>query len=634
MFWHRFLIVIFLFVFSSFYFNNLFAQSCQDCGQRLVGIYDPSISPAIMQNADQYDLTGNMNLFGVGGIIDSTLRSIDKKISCIKLHDFFLWETQPDTLNLKGQDGSIPDWLITPPQGSIKTVDYIIESSVEGTPGNFKLNLSLEAAYSREVIISSSISFTSLNGIPTAVSGLLSNSFIPLYDRIFNWEISKRDNDPDISVSPAEIKVLNGQEEININEELKVDFLYLDCDKTPLKNRKIYLKGGEALGVKFDNSIGGQFTTDYVTTDNEGKASAIFKVGDIPGEVVMSVYNIYKTPTGYSNFSEGFAILYTKQNPADYWHVRISTSTDYFSHRDTSWIDYVLNVPYSGYLKTTTNKSASSDAYGWILNASNEDGVFYYTDDIPIVAATAKGGFMDVSISSNEDYISGLTVSGDKRIDTYTGHADHSSFNLQFYYNENTGDKSFGAGITFSGSGEYHGKAYDNGWKDYSSEISDYGDHISLGWSDGEPNGFLNKLSDGGYVGAFTFDTTYKMKTYTGTLSIIEHKTISIAIHPNSPLTSINKSKLKNPNKFVLLQNYPNPFNPETKICYSVPVYGHVTLKLFNLIGEEIETLVNEIKSPGIYEIVFNKKQLTSGVYFYKLSAGGYSEVKKLVILK
>ena len=88
------------------------------------------------------------------------------------------------------------------------------------------------------------------------------------------------------------------------------------------------------------------------------------------------------------------------------------------------------------------------------------------------------------------------------------------------------------------------------------------------------------------------------------------------------------------PLKFSLEQNYPNPFNPSTIIRYSVPSNEYVSLKLFDVLGNEISTLVNEQKSAGNYEIKFNANNLASGIYFYKMTAGSFRSVKKLLLLK
>jgi hypothetical protein len=85
---------------------------------------------------------------------------------------------------------------------------------------------------------------------------------------------------------------------------------------------------------------------------------------------------------------------------------------------------------------------------------------------------------------------------------------------------------------------------------------------------------------------------------------------------------------------FVLYQNYPNPFNQSTKIKYQVARSGNVTLKVYDILGREVATIVNEEKKPGVYEVEFNGSALSSGVYFYKLNAGDFTQIKKLLLLK
>ena len=88
------------------------------------------------------------------------------------------------------------------------------------------------------------------------------------------------------------------------------------------------------------------------------------------------------------------------------------------------------------------------------------------------------------------------------------------------------------------------------------------------------------------------------------------------------------------PAKFSLEQNYPNPFNPSTLIKYQIPVSDNVTIKVYDVLGNEITTLVNEFKPAGSYSISFNGSKLSSGVYFYRLQTSGFNEIKKMVYLK
>jgi hypothetical protein len=88
------------------------------------------------------------------------------------------------------------------------------------------------------------------------------------------------------------------------------------------------------------------------------------------------------------------------------------------------------------------------------------------------------------------------------------------------------------------------------------------------------------------------------------------------------------------PAKFNLSQNYPNPFNPVTKINFALPVKGFVTVKVFNILGKEVATLVSDTKEPGYYSVDFNASNLSSGVYYYKLESGSFSDVKKMMLIK
>jgi hypothetical protein len=88
------------------------------------------------------------------------------------------------------------------------------------------------------------------------------------------------------------------------------------------------------------------------------------------------------------------------------------------------------------------------------------------------------------------------------------------------------------------------------------------------------------------------------------------------------------------PTEFALYQNYPNPFNPTTKIRYQLPQESKVTLKLYDILGSEVITLLNEKREPGVYEVELNASQLSSGTYIYRMISDGFVETKKMVLMK
>jgi hypothetical protein len=135
----------------------------------------------------------------------------------------------------------------------------------------------------------------------------------------------------------------------------------------------------------------------------------------------------------------------------------------------------------------------------------------------------------------------------------------------------------------------------------------------------------------------FTFDVEYNIgKT--------EADTVEFMITDNKSIYLTKQFILEysTPTEYKLEQNYPNPFNPTTKIRYSIPnVETHrdasvrnVTLKVYDILGNEITTLVNEQKEPGYYEVEFNASQFASGVYIYRLISGQFVSTKKMLMIK
>jgi len=123
------------------------------------------------------------------------------------------------------------------------------------------------------------------------------------------------------------------------------------------------------------------------------------------------------------------------------------------------------------------------------------------------------------------------------------------------------------------------------------------------------------------------------------TLSIFEEGSLSNTYPPQygtqPDLNSDDNENIKlTPEVFSLGQNYPNPFNPSTKISFAVPTQEFVTVNVYDILGRKVETLMNETKSPGYYEINFNADKLPSGTYIYEIRAGNFVETKKMVLLK
>ncbi|MEI7485012.1 MAG: T9SS type A sorting domain-containing protein, partial [Ignavibacteriota bacterium] len=123
---------------------------------------------------------------------------------------------------------------------------------------------------------------------------------------------------------------------------------------------------------------------------------------------------------------------------------------------------------------------------------------------------------------------------------------------------------------------------------------------------------------------AYMVSSTY---IYAGTGAQVIRRNLSEFIGIRSISTEI-------PSAYSLSQNYPNPFNPRTVIRFQLSVVGLTALKIYDIMGREIQTLVNEKLQPGTYEATFDGSNLSSGTYFYKLTSGDFSATKKLTLLK
>jgi hypothetical protein len=140
------------------------------------------------------------------------------------------------------------------------------------------------------------------------------------------------------------------------------------------------------------------------------------------------------------------------------------------------------------------------------------------------------------------------------------------------------------------------------------------------------------------YENAETPDTAYISISLADTATGIPHIGSTfwiddLSFGPTAP-TDVKGSPNATPTSYALDQNYPNPFNPSTMIQFEIPEARFVTLKVYNLLGQEVATLINNQLGAGRYRAEFDGRNLPSGRYLYRLQAGTYTETKKMVLVK
>ena len=160
------------------------------------------------------------------------------------------------------------------------------------------------------------------------------------------------------------------------------------------------------------------------------------------------------------------------------------------------------------------------------------------------------------------------------------------------------------------------------------------GDLSGFGLSSGGDETWLEDaggvIIDHAVIPAMPVTTTSYSRVPDGSTNWIISETITRGT--SNSTTDINEENLVT--EYKLNQNFPNPFNPTTTISYQIPKSGFVNLNVYNLLGKEVAVLVSEFQNTGIYKVALNAENLSSGIYFYKLTTGNFSATKKITLLK
>lgn len=208
--------------------------------------------------------------------------------------------------------------------------------------------------------------------------------------------------------------------------------------------------------------------------------------------------------------------------------------------------------------------------------------------------------------------VNGVTLSGE------------CSMKMPFYDYSNIGQKDTLYTVSFDSVSYYDTLTFD--WA-YAVYLSEYKDSLAVNISVDGGVTFANFFNRGGYDLATAQSTTLPFIPYSSTQWKTFRFPLSAVIPPDNPQSIV-------PSAYELGQNFPNPFNPRTTIAYKLPKSGIVSIKVYDVTGREVATIVNENKPAGSYQVVFNGENFSSGIYFYVLRAGDFLQAKKLVLIK
>ena len=308
----------------------------------------------------------------------------------------------------------------------------------------------------------------------------------------------------------------------------------------------------------------------------------------------------------------------------------------------TKYRMYEINLDDNS-VKIIKNITPAEENYDWFpLKIGNYWVYEVYVDEtgVPEFVGFEIKSIIDTLTENNgKNYFLYKNIYTNGMIDTLAIRLDSLTANM-YVYSKDTGDEllfeNLAAVVGDSVCYEYN-PAWNCQFVQLEREFTDFGlntlikDYYpqSLGWY------FGHSLVKG--IGLY--------KTWNGDnvtfSSILKGCIINGVVYGDTTVVSVEDETPNLPKEFYLSQNYPNPFNPTTIIKYSIPNVARseasqnkIVLKVYDVLGKEIATLVNEEKPPGTYEVTFNAAGLPSGVYLYRLTAGNFSDVKKLILIK
>ena len=280
--------------------------------------------------------------------------------------------------------------------------------------------------------------------------------------------------------------------------------------------------------------------------------------------------------------------------------------------------DFFIGTPVNGAIRSTddgltwTGISSGLTQYSIYSFAFGDSAkVFTSSYDSAVYSSTNNGdSWKPIPIPNYNDVYSLATYNGELFAGTTWGVyiTDYNKINWEIKNNDLTNASV--SVLLFNSYGHLYAGTYGGIYR--STDMGESWLNISSGLTD--TNITCMTFSPDGFI-------------YAGTQSGSVFKSIN-------PMTAVIQIKSNIPVAFELKQNFPNPFNPATTINYSIPQSGFVTIKLYDILGRQVATLVNDNKPAGNYSAKFDGSKLVSGVYFYRMEAGSFSQTKKLLLLK
>jgi hypothetical protein len=640
----------------------LYGQDCTDCGSRTVGVYNLKTSGMSPTAGDHAAILNFYNALMIGSSITRYLSTADPSRDCIGISGYDLgtldtnWALQYPSYLAKTAEN-----LKESPSGFIP--DYWIGGTIVPTMVDLKWVLfyqfDLHTA-NNEVVTSASgnVDFYPTGNVYSMVSNSMAVQMSPMYQKMHEFEIKKRNTGSPYAINPS--LSCTWKKQLDFAEKTTIHFKFTDCDGEVLKNRDVTIVEcdlGTLDKMAFTTDVNGEADLQYT--------APVATAGIAYIQISYSYTEPWAAPENQKT-KEGLVEIEIK-TPPDSWSLYATYS---FTESGNSRKSESSGLTAAG----QTHDAQSNRNSAWIkkMEIPNTPPYYFVAEVAPLAAAfsghsTSRGQYGSFT-SNSVGYIKGENW--------YNYFADVEPTAEQSY-NISINDKKYSFRFEKLDAAQYG--MYHNYWESYepvgglntSSFETPPNPKTILNWN---TNGFVgdtsysihttNDIDDSReYITQtctwndtlfllnrnenFILETTNEVsvgnvwiKEYSKTIG---QRRISIEMKYNKGTPSVVEGmKQLSPIDFALSQNYPNPFNPITIISYQLPMNSHVLLSVYDALGREVATLVNEIKEAGSYTAQFdgskfsrqNAGGLASGIYFYTLRAGNFSETKKLLLMK
>jgi hypothetical protein len=607
---------------------------CEECPPRSIGLFDCEVQVPQPSWGQSLTLGDWLEFSFVGHGISEELFLNDPSKSCLSFYDgqFVLAaDSLPDFDSVSYQVSY--NWQNLPGSGSLSYADYIVYSKLYQSGSGYEIIVYLETGKTREIVAQNTIQYNP--AIAGVNNGKNAAQFLkPLLGKIRDFEKQKRNQLSDVAIE-AKLEVKPQKFYLNTNESTQIILRLKDCDDFKLPNRELNLTASS-----------GALSSNSVITNNEGEAEVTYTAGSSPAWVEIYGEHVYYYPHGAGEIGAVDAkFISVNKSSADVWDFTATVNVSLTSFADTSWAIIIPNVP------TITDYRSFYKRYSGTVTVSgliqNECGVygndFCYTENEPPVLWFFYGNISEFSKNKETEYLNGvleiwgetvtfcneLAVGSEIRTDNYRINADDASVNLEY----SSIIKYFSVGGYGNGEENYHNKRWESGgfWQIFQGNYSRSAD-VDVSWTEPEPHGSFTYQDS---VYSFNYNGTETLYTHNfeyGTIQTTITKNLNGKLKPfYRTITSVDENYFNFsavPDDYGII-NYPNPFNPSTVISYRLPVRSIITLKVYDILGNEVATLVNEEKPAGRYEVEFNShsglpsgevRNLVSGVYFCRLS--------------